>query len=132
MSRKSERARELRRDPSRAERICWELIRAHRMEGIKFRRQYPIGPYFADFACVSKRLVIEIDGDHHADKAEADARRTAFMESLGWKVVRFGAAETVQNPEGIWAAIQALVNDGASPPLLTSPPSGGEEHEGRA
>jgi len=47
------------------------------MEGIKFRRQYPIGPYFADFACVSKRLVIEIDGDHHADKAEADARRSA-------------------------------------------------------
>ena len=131
MSRKSNKARELRRDPSRAEKLCWELIRAHRMEGIKFRRQYPLGPYFADFACVSKRLVIEIDGDHHADKAEADAQRTAFMESLGWKVVRSGAAEAVQNPEGIWAAIQALVSDGASPPLLASPPSGGEEHEGR-
>jgi very-short-patch-repair endonuclease len=114
MSRKSNKARELRRDPSRAEKICWE------MEGIKFRSQYPLGPYFADFACVSKRLIIEIDGDHHADKAGA-----------GWKVVRFGAAETMQNPEGIWAAIQALVSDSASPPLLTSPPSGGEEHEGR-
>ena len=86
MSRKSERARELRRDPSRAERLCWELIRAHRMEGIKFRRQHPIGPYFADFACASKGLVIEIDGDHHADQVEADARRTAVMESMGWRV----------------------------------------------
>jgi very-short-patch-repair endonuclease len=130
MSRKSERARELRRDPSRAEKLCWELIRAHRMEGIKFRRQHPIGPYFADFACASKGLVIEIDGDQHADQVEADARRTAVMERLGWKVVRFGANEVVQNPEGIWAAIQLLISERALPPLLTSPPSGGEEHEG--
>ena len=129
MSRKSERARDLRRDPSRAERICWELIRAHRMEGVKFRRQHPIGPYFADFACASKGLVIEIDGDHHADQKEADARRTAVMERLGWKVVRFGANEVVQNPEGAWTAIQLLISEGASPPLLASPPSGGEEHE---
>jgi very-short-patch-repair endonuclease len=100
------------------------------MEGIKFRRQHPIGPYFADFACASKGLVIEIDGDHHADQVEADARRTAVMESQGWKVVRFGANEVVQNPEGIWSAIQLLISERASPPLLTSPPSGGEEHEG--
>ena len=130
MSRKAERARDLRRDLSRAERLCWELIRAHRMEGIKFRRQHPIGPYFADFACPSKGLVIEIDGDHHADQIEADARRTVVMESLGWRVVRFGANEVVQNSEGIWAAIQSLVHDGALPPLLASPPSGGEEHDG--
>src|SRR5262245_42771092 len=131
MSRKSNKARELRRDPSRAEKVCWELIRAHRMEGIKFRRQHPIGPYFADFACVSKGLVIEIDGDFHADQVEADARRTAVMENQGWRVVRFGANEVVQNPEGIWAAIQSLIDEHASPPLLTSPPSGGEEHEGQ-
>ncbi len=130
MSRKSNTARELRRDPSRAERICWELIRAHRMDGIKFRRQHPIGPYFADFACVSRRLVIEIDGIHHDDQLEADARRTEMLESLGWRVVRFGAGEVLQNPEGIWATVQNLIDDGASPPLLTSPPSGGEEHEG--
>ena len=129
MSNKSEKARELRRDPSFAEKLCWELIRAHRMEGLKFRRQYSIGPYFADFACVSKALVIEIDGHHHADQAEADARRTALMEHLGWRVIRFAANEVVQNPEGIWSAIQLLISEGASPPLLTSPPRGGEEHE---
>ena len=53
------RARGLRRDASRAERICWEIVRARRMDGIKFRRQHPIGPYFADIACVAKKLVIE-------------------------------------------------------------------------
>jgi very-short-patch-repair endonuclease len=130
MSRKSNKARELRRDPSRAEKLCWELIRAHRMEGIKFRRQHPIGPYFADFACGSKGLVIEIDGDHHEDKAEANARRTPVMESLDWPV-RFSARDVVQDPEGVWATIQNLINDRASAPLLASPPSGGEEHDGR-
>jgi very-short-patch-repair endonuclease len=129
VSKQTNRVRELRREPSRAERICWELIRAHRMEGIKFRRQHPIGPYFADFACVSLKFVIEIDGDHHADQVERDARRTAVMESLGWRVVRFAANEVVQNREGIWTAIQSLIDDSALPPLLASPPSGGEEYE---
>ena len=115
MSKKSERSRELRRDPSRAERICWELIRAHRLEGIKFRRQHPIDRYFADFACVSRKLIIEIDGHHHADQVEADAQGTAVMERHGWRVVRFAANEV----------------EGASPPLLASPPSGGEELEER-
>jgi very-short-patch-repair endonuclease len=99
------------------------------MDGTKFRRQHPIGPYFADFACTSKKLVIEIDGHHHADQAEADARRTAVMEGQGWRVIRFAANEVVENPEGIWAAIRSLINDSAPPPLLTSPPSGGEEYE---
>lgn len=124
-----ERARELRRDGSRAERMCWELLRAHRLRGLKFRRQLPIGPYFADFACVSRKLVIEIDGEHHAYQIEADARRTALMQRLGWQVLRFAASEVVQNLEGIWAAIDAAVSDRAQPPLPTSPPNGGEESE---
>src|SRR5215468_3506904 len=123
------RARDLLRTGSLAERICWDLLRGRKLHGLKFRRQHPIGPYFADFACVSKKLVIEIDGHHHADQMEADMRRTALMESQGWRVVRFGANEVVQNPEGIWASIQLLIDDSASPPLLASPPSGGEEHE---
>ena len=87
----TKRARDLRRDGSRAERKVWELLRSRRIEGTKFRRQHPIGPYFADFACVLRRLVIEIDGDHHAFQVEADTRRTKTMESEGWRVVRFWA-----------------------------------------
>ena len=111
MEKKTRRARELGRDASRAEKICWELVRAHRMDGIKFRRQHPIGPYFADIACVVQKLVIEIDGEHHADQVEADARRTAVMERLGWRVLRFGAIEVMQNPEGIWSAISIALRD---------------------
>jgi len=102
-----DRARELRRDGSRAERICWELLRDRRLNGVKFRRQHPIGPYFADFACISRKLVVEIDGEQHAFQVEADTRRTKSMEREGWRVLRFWAAEVVQNPEGIWAAIEA-------------------------
>jgi very-short-patch-repair endonuclease len=81
---KVSRARELGRDGSRAEKICWQLIRDRRINGVKFRRQHPIGPYFADFACLSRKLVIEIDGDHHAFQVEADTRRTAAMGRPQW------------------------------------------------
>jgi very-short-patch-repair endonuclease len=121
------RARELRRDGSRAEKIFWELLRDRRMAGVKFRRQYSIGPYFADFASVERKVVIEIDGEHHAHQVAADARRTAFMESRGWCVLRFWANEVVANREGLWAAIDAALR--ALPPHLASPPSGGEEYE---
>jgi very-short-patch-repair endonuclease len=60
------------------------------MAGLKFRRQHPIGPYFADFACLSRKLVIEIDGDRHALQVDADNRRTATMEREGWRVIRTG------------------------------------------
>jgi very-short-patch-repair endonuclease len=110
-----DRARELRRDGSKAERICWELLRAHRMSGIKFRRQHAIGHYFADFACVSRKLVIEIDGDHHADQVEADARWTADMEREGWSVIRFAANEVCANREGIWAAIRLVLDPVRNP-----------------
>lgn len=109
MTGKVARARELRRDGSDAERICWELLRAHRMAGIEFRRQHPIGPYFADFACVSRKLVIEVDGEHHADQVERDNRRTGFMESQGWRVIRFAANRVVADRESIWAEIDAVL-----------------------
>jgi len=116
-----QRARDLRRDGSRAERICWEFLRDCRIGGVKFRRQHAIGPYFADFACVSRMLVIEIDGDHHAFQVEADARRTAAMERQGWRVLRFWANYVVQNPEGVWREIEQVIS---APPHLTSPPRG--------
>ncbi|HSI02530.1 MAG TPA: endonuclease domain-containing protein [Reyranella sp.] len=115
------RARELRRDGSRAEKICWNLIRDRRINGAKFRRQHPIGPYFADFACVPQKLVIEIDGEHHAYQADADARRTAVMEGLGWQVIRFWANEVVANPEGIWAEIELVTKAPLTPSPNLSP-----------
>lgn len=86
------------------------------MADLKFRRRHPVGPYFADFACVSRKLVIEIDGNFHDDQIAADARRTAEMETLGWRVLRFAASEVVQNREGIWATIDMALREPASPP----------------
>ncbi|MGZ3340103.1 MAG: endonuclease domain-containing protein [Reyranella sp.] len=107
-----ERARDLRHTSTRPEQIVWELLRAHRMAGVKFCRQHPIGPYYADFACASKKLVIEIDGDHHAFQVEADARRTSIMGQQGWRVVRLAANYVVENPEGVWLEIERLLRDG--------------------
>jgi very-short-patch-repair endonuclease len=121
MVRKIERARTLRRDSTLPERIFWELIRAHRMDGIKFRRQHPIGPYFADFACISRMLVIEIDGRHHDDQLAADARRTQILEQLGWRVLRFGASEVIDNPDGIWTAIDRELRSCVAPSPRLSP-----------
>src|SRR5260370_41161563 len=84
----ADKARELRRDGSRAERKVWELLRDRRLGGGKFRRQYPIDRYFADFACISRRLGIEIDGDHHAFQVLADARLATAMGRAGWRVGR--------------------------------------------
>jgi very-short-patch-repair endonuclease len=106
---RTERARALRLTDSRAEREVWEILRAHRMNGLKFRRQHPIGPYFADFACVARKLVVEVDGEHHALQREADSRRTDVMEQAGWRVIRFSASEAVQNPDGIWAEITRVL-----------------------
>jgi very-short-patch-repair endonuclease len=106
---RTERARGLRLNDSRAEQEVWEFLRAHRMGGLKFRRQHPIGPYFADFACVARKLAIEIDSEHHALQREADSRRTDLMEQAGWRVIRFSASEVVQNTEGVWAEIARVL-----------------------
>jgi very-short-patch-repair endonuclease len=99
------RARELRHEAGIAERLIWQLLSDRKLAGCKFRRQHPIGPYFADFACVEKKLVVEIDGEHHAFQIEADARRTELMNSRGWRVVRFWANEVVGNIDGIGTEI---------------------------
>jgi very-short-patch-repair endonuclease len=78
-----------------------------------------------DFACISKKLVVEIDGDHHAFQVEADARRTAVMEREGWRVLRFWANEVVQNPEGIWSAIEIALSDSSVTPSPNLSPKRG-------
>ena len=81
------RARSLRRSMTEAEAYLWSELR-RRTLGCKYRRQYPIGPYFADFVCTRHRLVIECDGGQH-DESAHDRRRDAFLRRNGWQVVRF-------------------------------------------
>ena len=86
-SEQTERARELRNNMTKAEWYMWSRLRNRQMAGYKFRRQFPIGPYFADFACLSARLVIEVDGGE-AHGQESDRRRTAYLEGRGYQVLR--------------------------------------------
>ena len=83
------RARDLRRRETDAERLLWRHLRNRHLGGWKFRRQHPIGRFFADFACAERRLVIELDGGQHVARANADGRRTRALEELGWKVIRY-------------------------------------------
>jgi very-short-patch-repair endonuclease len=84
------RAKQLRNHMPDAEVILWSRLRRQAVSGRSFRRQHPIGPYIADFACLSLRLVIEVDGESHCSAQELayDARRTAYMKSRRWEVLR--------------------------------------------
>jgi very-short-patch-repair endonuclease len=86
------------------------------MQGWKFARQVPIGPFIVDFAARRERLAIELDGDSHATQADYDERRTAFLESKGWKVVRFANTDIVRNPEGVALTILERLNSAAHSP----------------
>jgi len=83
------RARELRSEMTSAEVILWNRLRNRALAGFKFRRQYPIGPYVADFACVECRVIVEADGETHVGREDQDADRTLFLECEGWLVLRF-------------------------------------------
>jgi very-short-patch-repair endonuclease len=89
------RARELRRNSTAAEQRLWSFLKGRQIGNAKFVRQEPIGPYFADFACRKARLVIEIDGATHSTLEESarDKQRTAELERLGYRVIRFSNEE---------------------------------------
>ena len=104
----TERARRLRKSDTAAEQRLWEALRGRRLAGLKFVRQLPIGPYYADFVCRAKRLIIEVDGDTHSTEEEMayDARRTAALERAGYRLIRVWNAEVRENLEGVLETIR--------------------------
>jgi very-short-patch-repair endonuclease len=99
-------ARRGRRDPTLPEGIFWKFLRDRRLEGLKFRRQLPLGPYIADFACPSIRLIVELDGGIHALRAERDAVRDAWLTGNGWTVLRFANEAVLTNPALLFQAVR--------------------------
>jgi very-short-patch-repair endonuclease len=81
------------------------VLRNRQLGGFKFRRQVPIGRYFADFACLGARLVVELDGSQHHDRADYDAARTRELEACGWRVMRFDNYDALTNAVGVGDAI---------------------------
>jgi very-short-patch-repair endonuclease len=99
------RARQMRHDATSPERALWGLIRDRPLQGLKFRRQHAIGPYVADFYCHEASLVVELDGMSHDGRAEADAQRTRYLESLGLRVVRISNDDVLRDREAVAIAI---------------------------
>ena len=90
-------ARRLRADQTEAEQKLWSRLRRHQMKGFQFRRQHPIGPFFADFVCLETKLIIELDGSQHADQTDRDESRSEFLRGLGYTVLRFWNYEVISD-----------------------------------
>ena len=87
----------------------WMLLRDRRLEGLKFRRQVPIGPYVVDFYCSLKNLIIELDGGQHGMHSVEDGSRTDWLAARGYRVVRYWNNDLLQNPEGVLTEILGIV-----------------------
>ena len=120
------RARALRRRSTRAELALWRHLRDRQLAGCKFVRQEPIGPYFADFVCRERHLVVEVDGGQHADNA-ADATRDAAMRDLGYKTIRVWNNDILGNIEGVLEMLGAELAYAPHPVPL---PASGERERG--
>ena len=123
--RKVMRARELRRAMTDAEKKLWWHLRQLPVETTHFRRQAAIGPYFADFACHKRRLVIEVDGGGHNEVPQiaADKARSAYLKSRGYRVLRFWNNEVLKEIDGVMSVIYDAVHQQEMPPTpYPSPP----------
>ncbi len=100
-----EQAKRLHRNMTEAEARLWSRLRAHRMKGLHFRNQHAIGPYVVDFCASRLKLIIEVDGSQHLDPEDRDNRRTAFLESKGYRVLRFWNSDVMNDIDGVMRAI---------------------------
>ena len=95
-------ARRLRQESTSEEEILWKRLKNRGLDGLKFRRQFPLGRFFADFCCLDKRLIVEVDGKHHhLEQVEADKERTLFLAEYGFRVVRINNDEVIRNIEAV-------------------------------
>ena len=117
-----DRARQLRRNPTKPERLLWAALR-RKQRGLRFRQQHPAGPYVLDFYCPSAKLCVEVDGSHHDQTVAADERRDRWLGKQGIKVLRVSATDVLADPDAVadWIALQAPSVGYAD----TSPTTGG-------
>jgi len=101
-------ARSLRRVQTPAERVLWNSLRSLQVGGSRFRRQHPIGNYIVDFVNLENKLIVEIDGGQHDENGvrRKDQKRTQWLESEGYRVLRFWNNDVLTNVEGVWLLIQ--------------------------
>ena len=103
-------ARKLRKESTAVEMKLWHYLRNRRFLKLKFRRQYPIGSYIVDFICLEKKIIIEVDGSQHIEQQAYDAIRTNYLESFGFKVLRFWNNEVNANIYEVLEVIRVTIN----------------------
>ena len=127
------RAATLRQCQTDAEGLLWHYLRGKQLEGYKFRRQQPIGPYIVDFVCMSRKLVIELDGSQHAEQHAYDKVRDEYLMGKGYRIMRFWNNEVFQSCNSVLDTVyQALVNPPPHQPspdgsASATPPQGGSD-----
>ena len=124
-----QRAKSMRTEPTEAERRMWQILRAKRLSGFKFKRQLPIDHYIVDFACLAQRLIVEADGSQHAESI-ADARRDAYLTAQGFRILRFWNNDIFENEEAVCEAILTALTaplPAAASRRLSLPREGGRE-----
>jgi very-short-patch-repair endonuclease len=107
-------AKTLRQTMPDAEQLLWRHLRAHRLDGQKFRRQQPIGPYIVDFVHFGGRLIVEADGGQH-NGSDRDSVRDAWLGEQGFRVMRYWNHDILRNPEGVLSSILAALESSAPP-----------------
>jgi very-short-patch-repair endonuclease len=110
MSALTERARDLRKNITDAERAFWRRVKDRRFRGLKFRRQVPMGYYIVDFLCHETKIIVELDGGQHVERTEYDEKRTQFLEEQGYQVIRFWDNEVLKNMEGVLLKLSRMCN----------------------
>ncbi|TAA39604.1 endonuclease domain-containing protein [Corallincola spongiicola] len=104
------KARALRKARTDVEKQLWSKLRARQIQGCKFRRQVPLGSYIVDFVCLERHLIVELDGSQHISQANYDEVRTAYLQRLGFHVIRFWNNEVIENLQGVLEVINAQLD----------------------
>ena len=105
------RAKEFHRNLTPAEAKLWAYLRAHRLAGVHFRNQHAIGNYVVDFCAPRQKLVVELDGSQHLEQETYDTERTAFLESKGYRILRFWNNQVLNDIEGVLCAIYLALEE---------------------
>jgi len=109
------RARTLRMNSTDAERLLWQLLRNRQIGNVEFRRQHPIDSFIADFVCIEKKVIVELDGSQHAVQTEKDEKRSDYLKKQGFRILRFWNNEVLKETEEVLEKIYSCLQEQETP-----------------